>query len=304
VDIYCEKPLAYDVREGRAMVEAWRKANNIVQIGFQRRQSDAIAAAGKYVRDGNAGEIVMVDANIHYSAGRKSREPTPPPETLDCDFWCGPAPKLPHSEAVGHFHWRLEKEYGHGHLVDWGIHVIDGVRTILGETMPKRITAAGGLYELKDYITTPDTLTVQVDFDTCPVVWRHRIWGAAEYRPEVSNGMFFYGTKETVFATDDRWMIIPKGKDAEPKVTEIKTTDKLQGRHWEDFLRAVQTREPARVTPQDGHCSTSTVQLGMIAYETGSPIAWNPQKEEIVDNPDAAKLLKRDYRAPWEHPAG
>lgn len=304
LDIYCEKPLAYDVREGRAMVEASRKAGNIVQIGFQRRQSDAITAAGKYVQDGHAGDIVMVDANIHYNAGRKSRIATAPPETLDWDFWCGPAPKLPHSEAVGHFHWRLEKEYGHGHLVDWGIHVIDGVRTILRETTPKRVTAAGGLYELRAFITTPDTLTVQFDFDTCPVVWRHRIWGAAEYRPEVNNGMFFYGTKETVFATDDRWMVIPKEKGKETRVTEIKTSDQMQGRHWNDFLRAVKSREPARVTPEDGHYSTSTVQLGMIAYESGSPIEWNREKEEINGNPDAAKLLKRDYRAPWKHPAG
>lgn len=304
LDIYCEKPLAYDVREGRAMVEASRRAGNTVQIGFQRRQSDAIAAAARYIQDGHAGDIVMVDANIHYTAGRKSREPTPPPETLDWDFWCGPAPKLPHSEAVGHFHWRLEKEYGHGHLVDWGIHLIDGVRHVLGESTPKKITAAGGLYELRDHITTPDTLTVQFDFDTCPVVWRHRIWGAAEYRPEVNNGIFFYGTKETVFATDARWMIIPKGKDAEPKVTEIKTTDEMQRRHWEDFLRAVYRRGPAGVTPEDGHASTTAVNLGMIAYESDAIIRWDPDKEQITNHDRAAKLLKRGYRAPWKHPAG
>lgn len=301
--IYGEKPLAYDVREGRAMVEAWRKAGNVVQIGFQRRQSDAITAAGKYVQDGHAGEIVMVDANIHYNAPRKSREHTPPPETLDWDFWCGPAPKLPYSEAIGHIHWRLEKEYGHGHLVDWGIHVIDGVRNILGETTPKKVTAAGGLYEMKEYITTPDTLTVQFDFETCPVVWRHRIWGSAEYRPEVNNGMFFFGTKETVFATDDRWIIIPKNRKAEPRINEIKTSDQMQRRHWEDFLHAVETREPARVTPEDGYFSTATVQLGMIAYETASPVDWDRQREEIVNNPDASKLLERGYRPPWKHPA-
>ena len=37
--VYCEKPLSYDVREGRAMVEAVRRSGRIVQIGFQRRQS-------------------------------------------------------------------------------------------------------------------------------------------------------------------------------------------------------------------------------------------------------------------------
>src|SRR5208337_1530355 len=39
MDVYCEKPLSYDIREGRAMVEAVRRSNRVVQIGFQRRHS-------------------------------------------------------------------------------------------------------------------------------------------------------------------------------------------------------------------------------------------------------------------------
>ena len=48
-DIYCEKPLAYDVLEGQAMVNAARKAGNIVQLGFQRRQSVAFAKAKELI---------------------------------------------------------------------------------------------------------------------------------------------------------------------------------------------------------------------------------------------------------------
>ena len=44
LDVYCEKPLSYDIREGRAMVEAVRRSGRIVQIGFQRRQSTAFQA--------------------------------------------------------------------------------------------------------------------------------------------------------------------------------------------------------------------------------------------------------------------
>jgi predicted dehydrogenase len=84
--------------------------------------------------------------------------------------------------------WRLEKEFGQGHLVDWGIHLVDATRVILGETMPTAVSAGGGLYELKNKITTPDVLTAHFEFATCPLTWRHRIWGAEEYTPEVSNG--------------------------------------------------------------------------------------------------------------------
>jgi predicted dehydrogenase len=300
LDIYCEKPLSYDVREGRAMVDAAHKAGRIVQIGFQRRQSAAFQAVRQRIQSGEAGRIVCAEATINYTAGTKDPTPQPPPPALDWELWCGPAPKLPYSLQVGHMNWRLEKEFGQGHLVDWGIHLVDATRVILGETMPKTVSAGGGLYELKDKITTPDVLTAHFEFATCPLTWRHRIWGAEEYTPEVSNGIFFYGEKETLFATDDRWVSIPRGKGKEREVHEAKAD--AGGLHMVEFLNAVRTRKQPGCQPQDAYMSTSTVKLAMIAYETGTRIEWDAQKEQIVGNPADAKLLRREYRKPWVHP--
>ncbi|HYG34253.1 MAG TPA: Gfo/Idh/MocA family oxidoreductase, partial [Clostridia bacterium] len=93
LDVYCEKPLCYDIREGRAMVDAVKKSGRIVQIGFQRRQSGAFKAVRQHVQDGNAGRIICAEANIHYTAGTADATPQPPPASLDWDLWCGPAPK-------------------------------------------------------------------------------------------------------------------------------------------------------------------------------------------------------------------
>ena len=300
LDVYCEKPLAYDIREGEAMVKAAKKSGRIVQIGFQRRQSKAIRQARQYIQKGNIGRIVQAEAQIHYTAGMRDTTPQEPPTSLDWDLWCGPAPKLPYCPQIGHFAWRLEKEYGHGHLVDWGIHLIDATRWVLGETMPRAVQAAGGLYYFKGKITTPDILTVHFDFDTCPVIWRHRIWGAQEYRPEVKNGIFFYGEKGTVFATDRKWIIIPKSKNKQPTVNEINSD--MGPAHMADFLEAVRNRRQPLCTTEDGHNSTTTVKLAMIAYETECKINWDRESQKIVANPEAAKLLQRRYRSPWKHP--
>lgn len=300
LDIYCEKPLAYDLREGRAMVNAAQKTDRIVQIGFQRRQSQAIRQAREYLGQGQAGRIVQVEAQIHYKAGLLDTTVQEPPASLDWDLWCGPAPKLPYCPQIGHFAWRLEKEYGNGHLVDWGIHLLDATRYVLGETMPRTVQAAGGLYRFKDQITTPDILTAHWEFAQCPVTWRHHIWGAAEYAPEVENGIFFYGEKETVFATDNKWIVIPRDRKAQRKVTEVQTD--AGTKHMEDFLQAVQTRRAPVCQPEDAFCSAATVQLAMIAYQTGAKLTWDAPTEQIVGHPAAAKLLKRDYRAPWQHP--
>jgi len=300
LNIYCEKPLAYDIREGQAMIDATTGKEIIVQIGFQRRQSPAIQQVRDYIREGNLGKIIQVDAQIHYTAGIRDTTPQDPPASLDWDLWCGPAPKLPYSPQVGHFAWRLEKTTGHGHLVDWGIHLIDATRWILSETTPRAVQASGGIYYFKDKITTPDTLTVQFDFDTCPVFWRHRIWGAQEFTPEVTNGIFFYGENGTIFVTDDRWVVIPKDKNKQ-RVEHNAGAD-LAGAHMAEFLNAVRTHRQPGCTIEDGYRSTTTVKLAMIAYDVGAKIVWDEKAEQIVNNPAATDLLKRPYREPWKHP--
>ncbi len=300
LDIYCEKPMAYDLREGRAMVEAARQAGRIVQMGFQRRQSPAIRQVKSYLEDGHAGRIVQVEAQINYQAGLRDPTPQPPPASLDWDLWCGPAPKLPYSPQVGHIAWRLEKAYGHGHLVDWGIHLIDAARWVMNATAPRSIQASGGNYLFKDQITTPDTLTAHWDFPECPILWRHRIWGAEEFTPEVNNGVFFYGEQETVFVTDDRWIAIPRGKGQERRIHETKAD--LGVLHMTEFLEAVRNRSQPGCPPEEAYRSTATVQLAAIAYETGSRILWDGATEQIGQNPTAAALLRREYRPPWQHP--
>jgi hypothetical protein len=69
-----------------------------------------------------------------------------------------------------------------------------------------------------------------------------------------------------------------------------------------DFLAAVRSRQQPACTIRDGFASTATVQLAMIAYETGTTVRWDAERLEILDNPAAAALLQRAYRAPWQHP--
>jgi len=40
----------------------------------------------------------------------------------------------------------------------------------------------------------------------------------------------------------------------------------------------------------------------MISYKLGRAITWDGEKEVIVGDPEANKLLRRAYRAPWKYP--
>ena len=299
--VYLEKPVSYDVREGSAMVAAAAKRpNQVVQVGFQRRQSTAFKTVKQFIADGNIGQVVQAEAQINFSAGLKSPVPEAPPATLDWDLWCGPGPLIPYSPQVGHMSWRLEETSGQGHLYDWGIHLIDAARVILGAAAPKTISAAGGLYRLQGKITTPDTMTAHFEYDRCPISWRHRLWGAEEYTPEINNGVTFFGETGTVWVSDNKWVHIPKTKGAERKVTEVRTETGTV--HMVEFLEAVRGNGKASCTIADAHLSTTAVKLAMIALKAGSKLTWDAKREQIVGNPEASKALKREYRAPWKHP--
>jgi hypothetical protein len=116
----------------------------------------------------------------------------------------------------------------------------------------------------------------------------------------VSNGVFLYGEKETLFVTDDRWEVIPRGKDEQKQVHEMKTNAGLL--HMKEFLASVRTRQQPGCRIEDAYASTTAVKLAMITYDTGSKVTWDSRQEQIMNNEAAAKLLKREYRSPWKHP--
>ena len=303
LDIYCEKPIAYDIQEGMAMVDMANKAGNIVQLGFQRRQSEAFKKTKELIEAGKIGNIYQIVAQIHYNPGPQDNTIQAPPASLDWEEWCGPAPKLEYRPNIGHKAWRLEKEYGNGHLVDWGIHHIDIIRKIMGEGMPEEFYTTGGINEYKDKITTPDTLTSNMAFRKAPVLWQHRLWGNGDVTREFNNGIFFYGEKGTLFAEDSKVTIFQAGRNAQKEELSI-PTPLMQENHVENFLNAVRNKDKNLIscTPEDAFQSTATVQLAMISYYTGSVVKWNQQTKEIIGNQEAAKLLKRDYRGKYVHP--
>lgn len=303
LDIYCEKPLAYDVQEGLAMVKAANKAGNIVQIGFQRRQSKAFAKAKEMIANGELGKVHQVGAQIHYNPGVGDYSVQNPPASLDWEAWCGPAPKLDYRPSIGHKKWRLEKEYGNGHLVDWGIHHIDIIRKVMDLGMPLSFNTNGGINVLEGKITTPDTLNATLNFEQCPVIWQHRLWGTGDLNNQFNNGVFFYGEKATLFASDNKLLITPNGKDQKQKVLDLASPD-MQDNHVANFINAVKAKDKNLLDCkiEDAFQSTATVQLAMASYYTESKVNWDFEQKKIVGNKEASKLLARPYRGDYKRP--
>ncbi len=54
-DVYVEKPISHNVREGRLMVEAARRRNRVAQVGIQQRSGAHFQRAVKAVQEGRIG---------------------------------------------------------------------------------------------------------------------------------------------------------------------------------------------------------------------------------------------------------
>jgi hypothetical protein len=69
--------------------------------------------------------------------------------------------------------------------------------------------------------------------------------------------------------------------------------------HTRNFLDCVKSRQPTITPVETAHCSAIPGHLGLISMMVGRKIRWDVQKEQILDDPDATKLMSREYRPPW-----
>jgi predicted dehydrogenase len=303
--VYVEKPICHTVYEGRAMVQAARQAGRVVQVGTHRRVSPHNMSAMKFLKDGRLGKIGMVRAFVHYGGGPGRPEPdSDPPPGLDWNFWCGPAPLRPFNRRMHPRGFRSFLDYANGTLGDWGIHWMDQILWWTEEKHPKTVFSTGGRHIKRDNTDAPDTQVVQFKFDAFTVEWEHRQY-AANNAEKHNIGCYFYGTEGTLhLGWQDGWTFYPAD---EGEVIHVgpqlnKPDDQNIRELWADFMKCIETGARPVCDIEIGHRSTTMSLLGMLSLKLGRSVQWDGEKQTIVGDPEANKLLRREYRAPWKYP--
>ena len=72
--------------------------------------------------------------------------------------------------------------------------------------------------------------------------------------------------------------------------------------HQQNFLDCVKSGQPTITPVETGHHSAIPGHLGLVSMLVGRKIRWDAQREEIIGDPEAAKLATRPYRPPWKMP--
>lgn len=308
--VYVEKPCAHNIREGRLMIEAARRNKRTVQVGTQSRSAEHVRQAMELLHNGAIGEVLVSKAWNSQLRGNIGRaKPSEPPKSLDYDLWVGPAPMVPYQSNLLPGIWRWWFAFGTGDMGNDGVHDLDIARWGLGVTThPNRIAALGGKLFFDDDQQFPDTQYVVFEYDGASqngrrkqLIYEQRIWSPYVQEGH-ENGDAFYGTKGM--------LILGKGQGWElfgPKnVLREKAKGRLEGTpHHRDFLECIRSGKPPHADIEIGHLSASLCHLGNIATRLERTLHFDPVKEQIIGDDEAAKLVRREYRKDhWAVPKG
>ena len=158
-DVYVEKPLSMTIAEGRAMVEAARTYQRIVQVGTHRRSSRLYAQLADLVHSGAIGKVTVARAAFASNmapTGIGHAPESEPPKDLDWDLWLGPRPARPFQSTIMPYKFRWWDLYS-SQIANWGVHYFDLIRWLTGELAPSSVTTHGGRFAVDDDRTIPDT---------------------------------------------------------------------------------------------------------------------------------------------------
>jgi predicted dehydrogenase len=284
------------------------------------------------VREGKIGKVTRV-ATWNYGNqsphGAGNQADSTPPTGLDWDFYLGPAPRVPFNTNRFLWHFRWFWDYAGGMMTDWGVHLIDVVHWAMDVEAPLAVTAAGSKYAIQDNRDTPDTLEALYEYPGFLLTYSNRVLNA---RPNSGHGygIEFYGTDGTLFLDRSGYEIYPEtaGTLEMPQPAHLREIDQYEaekrkewnrlrqvrkGRavavagegseqnlnHTRNFLDCVKSRQTPASDAETGHRSTSACLLANVSLRSGRKIRWNAETETIEGDAEAARLLTREYRAPW-----
>jgi predicted dehydrogenase len=295
-DVYGEKPLSYDVREGQKMLAAQKKHNSIFQLGTQIHAGDNYHRVAEIVQSGVLGDIHTV--RLWKKGGSPELKMTKGqsvPRTLNWDMWQGPAPERDYFPERCHFSYRYFLDYSGGNFADFWCHIADVVYMSLSPKGLRSVSARGE--EAKGISDTPGWIDIDYEFDGLNIHWTTEppdVPGAKDR----GIGAYFEGGKGTLICDYSTREITINGET----VTDLKEVPMSIPRspgHQQNFVDAVKSRIQPESNLKYAREMTLPMHLGLISWRLGEKLEWNPEKEEFIGNRAANKLLSRKARKSW-----
>ena len=176
--------------------------------------------------------------------------------------------------------------------MDWIGHHNDIAHWALGvdHSGPIRVEAVGWTFPETDVYDTPHQYQIRCEY-------------AGDVQTSISSSNLL-GTK---FIGEDGWVHVTRGRltasdkrwtasDFPVSSDDVYHSDN----HTRNFLDCVKSRKTCIAPAETGHRSITPGHLGYVSNILGRALKWDPEREAIVDDEEAGKLLQtHNYRKPW-----
>ncbi|KAA5541103.1 Gfo/Idh/MocA family oxidoreductase [Roseiconus nitratireducens] len=304
-DVYCEKPLTLTIDEGKVLRDVVGSSDRVVQVGTWQRSDHRFRLAVEMVRGGRIGKLRKVTCATSKNPTGGPFQTAPVPSHFNWDLWQGQTPDVPYIPERSHYTFRWWYEYSGGKVTDWGAHHVDIAQWAI-DSYPVEIASQANLPDVEN------GYNVATDFSA---TFKYANGVELEINDTGRSGILFEG--------DGGRLFVNRGTVAGVAVDQLESNplpreafqlydfDNLQRpervgkieaitNHMGNFFDCIETRKQPISDLESQHRSVTSCHLANISMRTGRTIRWDPQAEQILDDPQAAAMQSRDQRSGFE----
>ena len=304
-DVYCEKPIAPTVREGRNLVETAQRFGRVYQAGTQQRSEygGKFRLACELVRNGRLGQLKEIysyrQPGAFYPTAWTSDRTEPVPAGFDWDLWLGPLPWRPYGGDAGHaisgcFVGDVNWSPHHFDIIQWTLNPDPAAPVeVTFEPGPK---PPGGQAQYPGGAAgRPEDGVVHYHYSNGVVI---HSTGYPGENVGGEGGACFVGSKGRLAVDRNAIISYPASILQEPLRPEDTRVEHVTS-HSGNFLECVRTRRQTICHPETAVRTMNSILIGGLALALGRTVKWDPAKSEFIGDDQANRLLSYTPRSPW-----
>jgi predicted dehydrogenase len=288
--VYVERAMAFTLDEAKRMrTAAQQHPAAKVQIGHQFCSSGHAVDAIEYLSSGALGQVTAIRSHLYRNTPHGKPQwsrPVFPDMTAENIAWSSFLGAAPQRDFDAHrfANWRYYDDYSGGSVHENLSQQLAFWYRVMDIGIPTAVTMRGGIYRWKDGREVPDTMTVSMEHTNCP-------WGDLLFTWDSGFGNNHPGTLEELLGTDativraQQIRLVPQ-KVIQPGGVEITgQTPTAPRAHMQNFFDSIRTGQTTNCTVETGFKVSATCRMALESYRLGRTVHWDPQNEEIVQQP-------------------
>ncbi|MCC7494852.1 MAG: Gfo/Idh/MocA family oxidoreductase [Fimbriimonadaceae bacterium] len=318
--VFCQKPLAHNIRECYELAKAAQAKGVLTQMGNQGHTGESLRRACEYLQAGAVGAVTathtLLGRNFGGTGGRPASKPVP--AGVHWQEWLGPAPFRDYHDGLHAFSWRSWRDFGTGTIGDMATHNLDCLFFALKVYEAKSFSCTclatnGGSaemwaqnnvvrYDIPARGALPAFQAFVYDHgDLKPEVMKE---AEKEYEIKFGEDTLYLGEQGKFWTkgTASGAMMLPLDKHAEyPQ--PAKTLPRAHGGPIEDLYWAIKNGgTPVSNFPDAGTPLTAFALVGHLAQRAGigQTVEWDVTGMRCTNRSELNEFVKRTYRPGWE----